>query len=138
MYECLVGYPPFYADEPMQTCRKIVNWKRTLAFPGEAGLSSEAEDLMRKIICGHDERLTFDQIKSHPFFASIDWEKLQDMEPPIVPNVKSEDDTQNFDEFEEEHATEDAAVDVNVDQFQGYTFQRPEQVKPSAFSLFHP
>ena len=25
LYECLVGYPPFYADEPMQTCRKIVN-----------------------------------------------------------------------------------------------------------------
>merc|ERR1719433_494503 len=36
MYECLVGYPPFYAEEPLQTCRKIVNYKRTLKIPPEA------------------------------------------------------------------------------------------------------
>ena len=23
MYEMLVGYPPFYSDEPMSTCRKV-------------------------------------------------------------------------------------------------------------------
>lgn len=23
MYEMLVGYPPFYADDPMSTCRKV-------------------------------------------------------------------------------------------------------------------
>jgi serine/threonine kinase 38 len=25
MYEMLVGYPPFYSDEPMSTCRKVSN-----------------------------------------------------------------------------------------------------------------
>jgi len=25
MYEMLVGYPPFYSDEPMTTCRKVCN-----------------------------------------------------------------------------------------------------------------
>merc|ERR1711872_661770 len=44
LYECLVGYPPFYAEEPLQTCRKIVNYKRTLKIPSEAGLSREAKD----------------------------------------------------------------------------------------------
>jgi serine/threonine protein kinase len=24
MYEMLVGYPPFYSDEPMTTCRKVM------------------------------------------------------------------------------------------------------------------
>lgn len=24
MYEMLVGYPPFYSDEPMATCRKVI------------------------------------------------------------------------------------------------------------------
>ena len=24
MYEMLVGYPPFYSDEPMSTCRKVM------------------------------------------------------------------------------------------------------------------
>ena len=23
MYEMLIGYPPFYSDEPMATCRKV-------------------------------------------------------------------------------------------------------------------
>jgi hypothetical protein len=26
MYEMLCGYPPFYSDDPLSTCRKIVNW----------------------------------------------------------------------------------------------------------------
>ena len=24
MYEMLVGYPPFYSDDPMSTCRKVI------------------------------------------------------------------------------------------------------------------
>ena len=36
MYEMMVGYPPFYSDDPMATCRKIVNWRSTLRFPPEA------------------------------------------------------------------------------------------------------
>merc|ERR550537_1054753 len=30
MYECLVGYTPFYADEPVLTCRKILRWQQNL------------------------------------------------------------------------------------------------------------
>jgi serine/threonine protein kinase len=30
MYECLVGYTPFYADNPVTTCRKILKWRQTL------------------------------------------------------------------------------------------------------------
>lgn len=28
MYEMLVGYPPFYAEDPMQMCHKIVRCAR--------------------------------------------------------------------------------------------------------------
>lgn len=35
MYEMMVGYPPFYSEDPMSTCRKIVNWRSTLRFPPE-------------------------------------------------------------------------------------------------------
>ncbi|KAL3328564.1 hypothetical protein AABB24_035948 [Solanum stoloniferum] len=57
MYEMLVGYPPFYSDDPMSTCRKIVNWKSHLKFPEEAKLSSEAEDLIGKLLCHVTQRL---------------------------------------------------------------------------------
>merc|ERR1712130_748090 len=49
-YECLVGYPPFYADDPMSTCRKIVAWKRTLVFPDEVDMTKTAMDLITKLI----------------------------------------------------------------------------------------
>jgi serine/threonine kinase 38 len=35
MYEMVVGYPPFYSDDPLTTCRKIVNWRMFLKFPEE-------------------------------------------------------------------------------------------------------
>ncbi|KAI5395224.1 hypothetical protein KIW84_061719 [Lathyrus oleraceus] len=57
MYEMLVGYPPFYSDDPMTTCRKIVNWKSHLKFPEEAGLSPEAKDLISRLLCNVNHRL---------------------------------------------------------------------------------
>ncbi len=35
MFEMMVGYPPFYSDDPLTTCRKIVNWRMFLKFPDE-------------------------------------------------------------------------------------------------------
>ncbi|CAI9107605.1 OLC1v1007001C6 [Oldenlandia corymbosa var. corymbosa] len=57
MFEMLVGYPPFYSDEPMSTCRKIVNWRSHLKFPEEAKLSAEAKDLISKLLCNVNQRL---------------------------------------------------------------------------------
>ncbi|MFO0131605.1 MAG: protein kinase domain-containing protein [bacterium] len=25
-FEMLVGYPPFYSEDPTETCKKILNW----------------------------------------------------------------------------------------------------------------
>merc|ERR1719476_1185340 len=35
MYECLVGYTPFYAEDPVTTCRKILRWRQCLEIPSE-------------------------------------------------------------------------------------------------------
>jgi len=48
MYECLVGWPPFCAEDAHETYRKIVNWPETLYFPDEVQLSYEAENLIRR------------------------------------------------------------------------------------------
>lgn len=104
MYEMLVGYPPFYSDEPMSTCRKIVNWRNHLKFPEEAKLSAEAEDLIRKLLCNVEQRLGTKgahEIKAHPWFKDVQWDKLYQMEAAFLPEVNSELDTQNFEKFEE-------------------------------------
>lgn len=47
MFECLVGWPPFCAEDPHDTYRKIVDWPHTLYFPDDIPLGREAEALIR-------------------------------------------------------------------------------------------
>lgn len=104
MYEMLVGYPPFYSEDPMSTCRKIVNWRNHLKFPEEARLSSEAKDLISRLLCNVDLRIGTKgahEIKAHPWFGGVEWEKLYQMEAAFIPEVNDELDTQNFEKFEE-------------------------------------
>ena len=35
MYEMVLGYPPFYSEDPMVTCSKIINWRKFLRFAPE-------------------------------------------------------------------------------------------------------
>jgi hypothetical protein len=51
------GYPPFYSDDPLTTCRKIVNWRMFLKFPDEIALSPAARDLIQRLMCDVDDRL---------------------------------------------------------------------------------
>ncbi|PNY08494.1 serine/threonine-protein kinase CBK1-like protein [Trifolium pratense] len=104
MYEMLVGYPPFYSDEPMLTCRKIVNWRNYLKFPEEAKLSVEAKDLISRLLCNVEQRIGTkgaDEIKAHPWFKGVEWDKLYEMKAAFIPEVNDELDTQNFEKFDE-------------------------------------
>ncbi|KAL4147025.1 hypothetical protein PRNP1_010781 [Phytophthora ramorum] len=90
LYECLVGYPPFYADEPVQTCRKIVNWKQSFGFPPEATarLSPQCMDFIRRLVCNAENRLgtgSVEEIKRHPWFHGVDWTTLRSIRAPYVP-----------------------------------------------------
>ena len=91
LYEMIIGYPPFFADEPSLTCKKIMHWKKTLHIPKEAGISKEASDLIKKLICDPDERLGsrgVEEIKNHAFFRGIDWDRLRESKSPWIPKVK--------------------------------------------------
>ena len=90
-YEMVVGYPPFFADEPALTCQKIMHWKKTMHIPKEAGLSKEAVDLIKRMICEADDRLGsrgVEEIKEHPFFRGTDWNRLRETRAPWVPKVR--------------------------------------------------
>jgi serine/threonine protein kinase len=144
MYECLVGYPPFYAEDPMSTCRKIVNWSKTLVFPAEANLSENASDLIRKLICDSENRINFEQLKAHPFFKGVDWDNIRSQTAPIVPELAGPTDTRHFDEFpEEEEQSGGDAVDprtqsngVESAPFDGFTYKRVEAPKVISQAMF--
>jgi len=76
MYECLIGYPPFCADRPIDTYRKVMSWQSSLEFPVETPISTEARSLIQRLCCDHQDRLgkeSIDEIKRHPFFHNVDW-----------------------------------------------------------------
>lgn len=80
LFEMLVGYPPFFSDEPSITCQKILHYKKTFAIPAEANLSPEAADLLKKMIASPETRLGIngaDEIKAHPFLEGVDWKNLR-------------------------------------------------------------
>lgn len=54
---CMHLPPP--ADDPMTTCRKIVNWRTYLRFPpeAEAALSPAARDFISRLLCDVEDRL---------------------------------------------------------------------------------
>lgn len=51
MFECLVGYTPFYAEDPVTTCRKILNWPRFLEIPEETAVSVSEPCMRYVVVC---------------------------------------------------------------------------------------
>jgi len=75
----LVGYPPFFSDEPSVTCQKILHWRKTLTIPDDVKLSKEATDILKRLMCDANNRLGsggINEIKSHPFFKGINWDNI--------------------------------------------------------------
>ncbi|CAD8060354.1 unnamed protein product [Paramecium sonneborni] len=102
LYEMLVGYPPFYTDDPSTTCQKIIRFQQCFAFPEEPKVSQLAKDLISKLVCDASTRLTYDQIIRHPWFGGLSIIKIRDMKAPYIPTIRSELDTSNFDKYDEE------------------------------------
>jgi len=113
MFECLVGWPPFCAEDAHETYRKIIHWPEFLYFPEEIALSREAEDLIRRFITSADQRIGrhgAEEIKAHPFFAGVDWDSLRKIEAPFKPQLKSMVDTSYFPTDELENVPDAPAV----------------------------
>jgi len=100
------GYPPFFADQPIQIYEKIVSGK--VRFPSH--FTSDLKDLLRNLLqvdltkrYGNLKNGVND-IKNHKWFASTDWIDVyqRKVEAPFIPKCKGPGDTSNFDDYEEE------------------------------------
>ncbi|CAL8316530.1 unnamed protein product [Gadus morhua 'NCC'] len=106
VYEMAAGYPPFFADQPIQIYEKIVSGK--VRFPSH--FSSDLKDLLRNLLqvdltkrYGNLKNGVND-IKGHKWFATTDWIAIYErkVEAPFIPKCRGPGDTSNFDEYEEE------------------------------------
>ncbi|KAK7889443.1 hypothetical protein WMY93_025003 [Mugilogobius chulae] len=106
VYEMAAGYPPFFADQPIQIYEKIVSGK--VRFPSH--FSSDLKDLLRNLLqvdltkrFGNLKNGVND-IKNHKWFSSTDWIAIYErkIEAPFLPKCRGPGDTSNFDDYEEE------------------------------------
>uniref|UniRef100_A0A3Q2YX07 non-specific serine/threonine protein kinase n=1 Tax=Hippocampus comes TaxID=109280 RepID=A0A3Q2YX07_HIPCM len=107
LYELLVGETPFYADSLVGTYGKIMNHKSSLIFPDDVEMSQEAKNLICAFLTDREVRLGrtgVEEIKSHPFFKSDQWtfDNIRATVAPVVPELNSDIDTSNFDDFEDD------------------------------------
>ncbi|KAF5290723.1 hypothetical protein FQA39_LY14642 [Lamprigera yunnana] len=106
VYEMAAGYPPFFADQPIQIYEKIVSGK--VRFPSHFG--SDLKDLLRNLLQVDltkrygNLKAGVNDIKGHKWFASTDWISVfqKKIEAPFIPRCKGPGDTSNFDDYEEE------------------------------------
>ncbi|XP_072405177.1 serine/threonine-protein kinase MRCK beta isoform X2 [Chiloscyllium punctatum] len=100
-YEMLFGQTPFYAETLTETYRKILNHKDNLQFPDSIhDVSDEARTFIQGLVCSREERLGrngIGDLKGHAFFRGIEWDLIDESEPPFVPTITSHTDTSNFD-----------------------------------------
>lgn len=114
LYEMLVGQPPFLANTPAETQYKVINWETTLQIPKQANLSPEATDLILKLCCNAEKRLgkNANEIKDHPFFQEIDFEKgLRRQPAPYKPRIEYPTDTSNFDPIDPDRLRNSTSID---------------------------
>ena len=151
MYEMLIGYPPFCSETPYETHRKIMNWRESLVFPPEVPISESAKETIRRFTTDQEQRIkNLDEIKALAFFRQgpVDWEHIRERPAAINIDVKSIDDTSNFDEFPDVDlkiptvtANENSKNNVNNNAgvkdwvFINYTFKRFEGLTQRGASI---
>ncbi|KAM9178740.1 citron Rho-interacting kinase isoform 2-T2 [Mergus octosetaceus] len=118
-YEMIYGRSPFTEGTSAKTFNNIMNFQRFLKFPEDVKVSGEFLDLIQSLLCGQKERLGYEGLCCHPFFAKIDWKNIRNSPPPFVPTLKSDDDTSNFDEPEKNSRVLSSARQLNPAGFSG-------------------
>ncbi|XP_055461926.1 citron Rho-interacting kinase [Psammomys obesus] len=76
-YEMVYGKTPFTEGTSARTFNNIMNFQRFLKFPDDPKVSSEFLDLIQSLLCGQKERLKFEGLCCHPFFAGTDWDNIR-------------------------------------------------------------
>ncbi|XP_021567897.1 ribosomal protein S6 kinase alpha-2 [Carlito syrichta] len=130
MFEMLTGSLPFQGKDRKETMALIL--KAKLGMP--QFLSVEAQSLLRALFKRNPcNRLGagidgVEEIKRHPFFVTIDWNKLyrKEVKPPFKPAVGRPEDTFHFDpEFTARTPTDSPGVPPSANAhhlFRGFSF----------------
>ncbi|XP_023346343.1 serine/threonine-protein kinase tricorner [Eurytemora carolleeae] len=100
MFEMLIGYPPFCSETPQETYKKVMNWRESLEFPPEVPISEAAKATCLRFCREMELRVKcIEDIQALSWFQGVDWSHIRERPAAIPVQVRSIDDTSNFDEF---------------------------------------
>jgi len=146
IFELFCGYHPFRAKN-----KKIdpTIYLRKTYIPDKVG--KNAKDLIEKLfVTDPKKRLGFnsaDEVKNHPFFKDIDFNKVLNKEykPPFVPKLDSDTDLKYFDKIEgigievgKSEKKEDKELDENLEikedesddlHFEGFSYETNDELQ---------
>ncbi|XP_069478963.1 ribosomal protein S6 kinase alpha-1 isoform X2 [Ambystoma mexicanum] len=143
MFEMLTGSLPFQGKDRKETMTLIL--KAKLGMP--QFLSNEAQSLLRALFKRNpNNRLgssmdCAEEIKRHPFFSTIDWNKLfrRELPPPFKPAVVQPDDTIYFDtEFTSRTPKDSPGIPPSAGAhmlFRGFSFVAPGLVEEESKAI---
>ncbi|XP_054090386.1 protein kinase C, brain isozyme isoform X1 [Zeugodacus cucurbitae] len=140
LYEMLVGQPPFDGEDEEELFAAITD--HSVSYP--KSLSKEAKEACKGFLtkqpnkrlgCGATGEA---DVRVHPFFRRIDWEKIENREvqPPFKPKIKHRKDVSNFDKQFTSEKTDLTPTDkvfmMNLDQteFVGFSYVNPDYALP--------
>ena len=131
LFQLLAGRPPFKGVNEYQTLQKVKN--REFSFPSE--FPEDAQDLIDRVLTlDPAQRPSAEEIKSHRFFAKIDFERLWETEVPqirtglVQPTAPQREPLEQSDfSFDEEFGSSDESQAYNGDT-QSIDFQTRESV----------
>ncbi|XP_049307880.1 protein kinase C, brain isozyme isoform X2 [Bactrocera dorsalis] len=140
LYEMLVGQPPFDGEDEEELFAAITD--HNASYP--KSLSKEAKEACKGFLtkqpnkrlgCGPTGEA---DVRIHPFFRRIDWEKIENREvqPPFKPKIKHRKDVSNFDKQFTSEKTDLTPTDkvfmMNLDQteFVGFSYVNPDYAVP--------
>ncbi|KIK67976.1 hypothetical protein GYMLUDRAFT_1014585 [Collybiopsis luxurians FD-317 M1] len=99
-YEFLYGIPPFHDETPEKVFENIlsghIEWHEDWV-----DYSPEARDFMERLLVTDPSRRLgangAEEVKAHPFFAGIEWDKVTTTEAAFIPQINDPESTDYFD-----------------------------------------
>ena len=122
----LTGLPPYYSEDIHLMYKMILTGQTDMRDIHD----QDAQDIITAFLEREPDKRLVDpnRIKEHPFFASIDWEKLKNRQitPPYIPpySYTPAPSFPDWEDFEEDTGTARAQRESNLNfsSFAGFTW----------------